>query len=348
VISHDNSNVIGCKSNDKFTNYLSEFEKSLSNYEGNGVEHSKPEALTEQKATLPNLVRLQSSSYVMSYREDLWDEFRKYLINEGQRKHSVRNKVGYAKRYCQILESKDARVLLNLSHGSKVHTMKALASLSKFLGRYDEWLDIVKKYQLKWSKPDKSINVFKSIVDSQSQGNDLQSMFDWIKKVSAVLPHEYKNVLLFNTLTGLRPDEAQKAIWLIKTEGSEYIDRDNGIIKHYQFPTVFLRQTKNAYISIVNDKILTIAVNTPHLEHYYNSLRKRISIKNDFDMNMYYCRKVFATFLRNKGIEPEIIDLLQGRISSSVFVNHYYRPEINEMITKKIRPLLRELAHKLS
>jgi intergrase/recombinase len=63
---------------------------------------------------------------------------------------------------------------------------------------------------------------------------------------------------------------------------------------------------------------------------------------------MYYCRKVFATFLRNKGIEPEIIDLLQGRISSSVFVNHYYRPDINEMITKKIRPLLRELAHKLS
>jgi hypothetical protein len=30
--------------------------------------------------------------------------------------------------------------------------------------------------------------------------------------------------------------------------------------------------------------------------------------------------------LRNKGIEPEIIDLLQGRTSSSVFVNHYYRP----------------------
>ena len=60
-------------------------------------------------------------------------------------------------------------------------------------------------------------------------------------------------------------------------------------------------------------------------------------------MNMYYCRKVFATYLRNKGIESEIIDLLQGRIISSVFVNHYYRPDINEIITKRIRPVLNSL-----
>jgi hypothetical protein len=51
--------------------------------------------------------------------------------------------------------------------------------------------------------------------------------------------------------------------------------------------------------------------------------------------------------LRNKGIEPEIIDLLQGRISDSVFVNHYYRPDINEIITKRIRPVLDELMKEL-
>ncbi len=65
-------------------------------------------------------------------------------------------------------------------------------------------------------------------------------------------------------------------------------------------------------------------------------------------MIMYYCRKVFATHLRNKGIESEIIDLLQGRISSSVFVNHYYRPHINEIITKWIRPMLDELIKDLT
>lgn len=68
---------------------------------------------------------------------------------------------------------------------------------------------------------------------------------------------------------------------------------------------------------------------------------------SEIPMHLYYCRKVFATYLRNKGIEPEIIDLLQGRISSSVFVNHYYRPDINEIITKRIRPVLDELMNYL-
>jgi intergrase/recombinase len=69
--------------------------------------------------------------------------------------------------------------------------------------------------------------------------------------------------------------------------------------------------------------------------------------RKNIEMNMYYCRKVFATYLRNKGIEPEIIDLLQGRISNSVFVNHYYRPNINEIITKRIRPVLDELTKEM-
>ena len=51
--------------------------------------------------------------------------------------------------------------------------------------------------------------------------------------------------------------------------------------------------------------------------------------------------------IRDKELEPEIIDLLQGRISSSVFVNHYYRPDINEIISKRIRPVLDELTEEI-
>ena len=61
----------------------------------------------------------------------------------------------------------------------------------------------------------------------------------------------------------------------------------------------------------------------------YNALKLMLK-RTDLDMNMYYCRKVFATYLRNEGIESEIIDLLQGRISSSVFVRHYYRPDMSK------------------
>ena len=189
-------------------------------------------------------------------------------------------------------------------------------------------------------------STFKSIFDSEGDGKNLESMVRWIRDVSSTLPAEYRNILMFNTLTGLRPDEAQKAIHLVKTRGSEYMDRDRGS-KHYQFPSTFLRQTKNAYISVVNPDILEMAKDTPNREHYYPSLRKRIEATGGFGMNMYHCRKVFATFLRNKGIEPEIIDLLQGRISSSVFVNHYYRPDINEIITDRVRPVLDSLFDKI-
>ncbi len=212
------------------------------------------------------------------------------------------------------------------------------------MGCYDVWKDIVQRYHLKWSDSNKSIKVFNAIF--QGEGNNYSSMLRWIKEVVSVLPKDYQNIILFNTLTGLRPNEAQKAIWLIKTKETEYVDKDRGILKHYQFPETFLRHTKNAYLSIINDDIVEIARSTPDKEQYLVGLRKRV-IKNNYKMNMYYCRKVFATFLRNKGIEPEIIDLLQGRISSSVFVNHYYRPDINEIITKRIRPVLDELRKEL-
>jgi hypothetical protein len=68
---------------------------------------------------------------------------------------------------------------LKLSHGAKPHAMKALVFLSKFLGKYDLWLDIIKKYQLKWFESNKSIKVFKSIFDSESNGENLDNMMGW-------------------------------------------------------------------------------------------------------------------------------------------------------------------------
>lgn len=57
---------------------------------------------------LPILVRLSSLSSINSDKEELWDGFRKYLVSEAQRKHSVRNQVGYARRFYYILETKNA------------------------------------------------------------------------------------------------------------------------------------------------------------------------------------------------------------------------------------------------
>ena len=53
---------------------------------------------------LPNSVRLSSLSSVTTDKVQLWDDFTGNLINEGQRKHSVRNRMGKAKKFCHILK----------------------------------------------------------------------------------------------------------------------------------------------------------------------------------------------------------------------------------------------------
>jgi intergrase/recombinase len=44
---------------------------------------------------------------------------------------------------------------------------------------------------------------------------------------------------------------------------------------------------------------------------------------------MKYCRKIFASNLRQSGIESEIVDLLQGRVPKTVFALHYFTPSLD-------------------
>ncbi len=214
---------------------------------------------------------------------------------------------------------------MKVSSGCRVHAMRDLSTLSKYTGCYEEWMKTVKKYQLKWKNENyNSLNTFKNIFGIEG-GNEqgISQMIDWIKSSIHELPNEVGNILLFNTFTGLRP-EAQKAIHLIKTKGDEYVNKEKGLHLHYLFPKTFFRTTKKCYISVINKGILNLVKSIEFKESYYYTVRSAFD-KTDKKMNMYYCRKVFATYLRNKEIEPEIIDLLQRSISSSVFVNHYYR-----------------------
>ena len=53
--------------------------------------------------------------------------------------------------------------------------MKALSSLPKYLGMYDKWEEIVKRFQLKWADSNKTIQVVKEIF---GENNDENSPFD--------------------------------------------------------------------------------------------------------------------------------------------------------------------------
>lgn len=214
--------------------------------------------------------------------------------------------------------------LLTFSPNKRLHIMKALSSLSKFSVRHDLWKQIIKKYNLLWSTGDDSLSIFNKIVNETSYSD----MLKWIKDVILEIPKPQGNLFNFNTLTGLRPIEVSNSIHLIHSNLDDYWNKDKGLLEHYKFPNEFIRRTKKVFISIVDKPLIELAKNCP-MNVSYNALKLMLKRKV-LDMNMYFCRKVFSTYLRDEGVAPGIIDLLQGRISSSVFVRHYYRPDVSK------------------
>jgi intergrase/recombinase len=275
---------------------------------------------------------------------EVWRQFEKHLTGFNTKK-TIYSRLSYAKKHYHLLFKEDFNEILQFSKDKIGHIMKAMAALSKFLGMYDKWNLIVKKYDLKWSERN-SLNTFNRIFNSKE---NIENYFSWIKLFikDVRITKDYKNLVIYCTLTGLRASEAIESIKIIKNDNKrdKYLDRENKILKHYEFPDVFIRKTKKAYFSVVDDNTINVAMASN--SQIYSTLKSQF-YRNNIKFNLSYCRKVFATYLRNKGLEPEIIDLLQGRINSTVFVNHYYRPDINEIITKRKRPVLDELRKELT
>ncbi|TVP40187.1 integrase [Candidatus Nitrosocosmicus arcticus] len=269
----------------------------------------------------PGIVALRGNTQIPASMSN----FREYLeMTLKLERTTVRNRMVYARKYSHLLETWDLSELVKLSNEKRGHIMRALALLSKYNGQYEKWQQVRRNYQLKWSSID-SLRGFQNIL---LENGDLNNMVDWIKLVIGKYPR-FRNILLFNTLTGLRPTEALESYNLLLSSSSSYISNDGKRLEHYKYPTIFLRRTKKAFISLINENILRLVKDPENSIPNYSKIRLTFQ-RNNQNFKMSYCRKVFATFLRNEGVEAEIIDLLQGRIPNSIFLRHYYRPPLDK------------------
>jgi hypothetical protein len=145
------------------------------------------ETLPKTVRILPNSVRPRQRSTRLSYQlppiddecqnrpsvstinEEFWTEFEEYLL-KNHNKQTTKDRIFYSKKYCQILTSPraNAQELLLLSDQKRMHVMKALATLSKYLGCYDRWHDLKERYQLKWSNGD-SLETFNNMFINTDQ-----------------------------------------------------------------------------------------------------------------------------------------------------------------------------------
>jgi hypothetical protein len=266
----------------------------------------------------PGIVALRGNVQIPSL-----DGFQEYLETSLKlEKSTVRNRMVYAKKYHHLIQTWDLSELAKLSNEKRGHIMRALSLLSKYQGQYEKWQQVRNNYQLKWSNRD-SLHSFRKITD---ENTDIDKMINWVRESIREFPR-LNNILIFNTLTGLRPTEAVESFNLLSASAKNYLSTDTKRLEHFRFPSIFIRRTKKAFISIMNKEIMNLIEEPKYEDLNYSKIRLTFQ-RNNKKCYMSYCRKIYATFLRNEGIEPEVIDMLQGRIPNSIFVRHYYRPSM--------------------
>lgn len=217
--------------------------------------------------------------------------------------------------------------------------MAALANLAKFEGRYQDFLEIRRRYSLKWSKGD-SLQAFERFFNEQLS---FDAMVQRIKEMIRLLPTFMARIIKFACLIGLRPAECVESVRLIKSSTIKYYNPERQALEHFRFPEVFLRQTKKAFISFVTPEMLKEIYWDTHRSISYNAIRLAC-YQRGIACDMRYCRKLFASWLRHKGIQPEIIDMLQGRVSQSVLIRHYLAPQqgLKDQVLDALKELKRQ------
>ena len=87
------------------------------------------------------------------FDSNFWESYDKYLRNNVSAE-TAKDRMLYGRKYHGILITEDANELLTLNTEKRVHVMKSLASMSKYMGCYHRWKGIREKYRLKWSNID--------------------------------------------------------------------------------------------------------------------------------------------------------------------------------------------------
>ena len=251
-----------------------------------------------------------------------WNAFRKYL----QRNHNervVRDYVSYAQRWKDCLLNRDLSKVLVLTPGRKRMVMASLAALSKFLGAYEDWQQLIKKYDLTWagrSSTDIILERFQKVENPDE-------IFNWIKQVKKER-EELTDFMDLIAVTGMRMVEAVNSYNLIiklSRKGKLQDYYNDQVLEHYKFKDVFIRGNKKVFISFVPEQLVkAIAGNS--LLRSWMSVQKLVT-KQGLPSRFSDVREAQGTFL-TKYLKDAEIDFLQGRVATTVFMKNYFNPAL--------------------
>ena len=253
-----------------------------------------------------------------------YEEFYQWLVKSRSVRVS-RDYVNYVKRFKHCLFKQDLSDLMKVSDGVRRMAMFSLSALSKYLGLYDDWKNLVKRYGLKWAGKSKSDIMIERLTKVEDPGE----VYEWIRQAKKARP-ELTEFLEFITITGLRLIEAFESYNLIiklASEGNldEYYNTERETLEHFRFKEKFIRRSKKAFVSFVHSSMIKTISNDVPLTSNDGIIRriKSQGLRSRFGD----VREAHGTFLTKFLKQPEI-DFLHGRVSTNVFMRNYFNPAL--------------------
>ena len=272
-----------------------------------------------------------------------FEKFREWVFKE-YRHFTALDRFRYAKKYAYCLVKSDLTDLKMLSNSKRVHVLKALTTLSKILGIYENFRTLIKNYGLKCSEQ----NTDQVIINRLMKTVDSNEIFQWIRQVKECIP-ELSDFIDFLAVTGLRFIEAIDSYNLIvdlanKQKLNEYYNSEKEILEHFRFKTTFIRNSKKVFISFVPKHLIDSISqnNNKHLD--YAKVRKVVEYRIG-KMRFADMRELHGT-LATKYLKESEIDFLHGRIGLSVFMKNYFNVALISDLKARTFQAIKEIYEK--
>jgi len=283
-------------------------------------------------ASLGGALVSQARRVAFQERSVNWSDFKTWLDKKYSKGWSA-IVFQLAKKHEDLLFG-DLGELSVFSKSKKNNVLKALIALSKYLGVYEQFQARRKQFGIHWERQN-ALQSFLRII------NVKDDVLEWFEASLKALRESEQVFMKFALLSGLRRSEAINSFNLIVEHGNngalkEYYNLEKQTLEHFRFEELFIRGTKNAFITIASKSLVDEIVKCERVS--YNALRKRLQ-KRGLKTRINELRDFQGTWLRQHGLIQEEVDLLHGRIGDKIFMKHYFSPNMIELRNKTLRAL---------
>jgi hypothetical protein len=268
-----------------------------------------------------------------------WSSYKQYLFSKYSKGYATLI-LENSKKYGNLLDDINSIQLLKPTIRNNI--INALVALSRYIGKYEEFKAKMHSHGIKHVKPD-PITTFTRIFNSNAH----EGLSEWYNQAMGFLRDNEKLYLRLMALSGMRAMEGINCFNLIVELGtkytSEYYNENTKFLEHFRYPKLFLRNSKNCYVSCVPKSLLDEISNSNKVS--YIAIDKRLN-KAHLPMKIKKLRSYYATEMRKLGLLSEQIDLVEGRIGKTIFLMHYFK-ENPKKLSDRISDLLLELENSL-